>query len=471
MIGVVLGLAACSGDDARSSVNVVVSEGDPALATRLERLDLIVERLDDRGVGEVHLHRSHVPSFAPDGRLRPWAEVVRPAREGDTRLYRYRAVGIVAGTEVVFRQARLPFLRGARLVLPLQLDGSCVGRSCAPAETCAAGACRDDYVPPCSLLTESGSPECDDAGTSMDARTSDARTNDASPLDSPVLDASPSIDARGDTSSLDARADVPVLDAETMLDVGSADASPPVGCTTEADCPSDGLSCTSGPICSDGTCIHTLMPGTCLIDGACRGNAERNPSNDCEECAPSTSPTGWSPRTGSCDDGLYCTVSDACAAGVCRGSRRGCGDALSCTTDSCNEDDDRCDNTILPGRCLIGALCYSEGAVQMGNDCHQCISSVSATDWTVPPGRCLVGTTCVTDGTRGGTCTECRSTVSQTSWSPVDDDTPCSTNGRGSCCAGTCFEGDDDHCGSCATACVSPRYCDCVILSCFCRMD
>jgi formylglycine-generating enzyme required for sulfatase activity len=45
-----------------------------------------------------------------------------------------------------------------------------------------------------------------------------------------------------------------------------------------------------------------------------------------------------------CDDGLYCTVSDACSGGECVGPDRDCGDLDICTVDSCDEDADSCMN-------------------------------------------------------------------------------------------------------------------------------
>lgn len=47
-----------------------------------------------------------------------------------------------------------------------------------------------------------------------------------------------------------------------------------------------------------------------------------------------------------CNDGLYCQVGDACAAGVCVGpDARDCNDGAVCTVDTCNEGTDQCDNT------------------------------------------------------------------------------------------------------------------------------
>src|SRR5206468_72043 len=47
-------------------------------------------------------------------------------------------------------------------------------------------------------------------------------------------------------------------------------------------------------------------------------------------------------NTASCDDGMFCTVNDTCSEGVCSGSPRNCDDNNPCTYDSCDEDNDVC---------------------------------------------------------------------------------------------------------------------------------
>ncbi len=50
---------------------------------------------------------------------------------------------------------------------------------------------------------------------------------------------------------------------------------------------------------------------------------------------------------GACEDGLFCTINDACASGVCApGTPRSCDDSNACTTDSCNENTDACDHPV-----------------------------------------------------------------------------------------------------------------------------
>ncbi len=77
-------------------------------------------------------------------------------------------------------------------------------------------------------------------------------------------------------------------------------------CGTDTDC-DDGSECTDD---------------ICEAAGDCRHDFNRNP----------------------CDDGLYCTVLDACSGGECVGPDRDCGDSDICTVDSCDEDADSCVN-------------------------------------------------------------------------------------------------------------------------------
>ena len=63
------------------------------------------------------------------------------------------------------------------------------------------------------------------------------------------------------------------------------------------------------------------------------------------------------PDTTPCDDGLYCTDPDTCTAGVCGGGARDCSDSVSCTVDTCDEVNDKCDNTPNDGLCPTDTVC------------------------------------------------------------------------------------------------------------------
>lgn len=83
----------------------------------------------------------------------------------------------------------------------------------------------------------------------------------------------------------------------------------------------------------------------CFIEGVCLADTATHPMNGCAGCVPDVSRTGWSPlpRDRRCDDGVFCTMRDACdGAGVCIGSPMTCDDGDTCTTDSCDEAADMC---------------------------------------------------------------------------------------------------------------------------------
>ena len=85
----------------------------------------------------------------------------------------------------------------------------------------------------------------------------------------------------------------------------------------------------------------------------------------------SQSTDSWTDDDGaSCDDGLFCTVSDQCHTGVCSGTARNCADGVGCTVDSCNETTDSCDNTPANGVCDNGQYCDGAETCDPVNDCQ-----------------------------------------------------------------------------------------------------
>src|SRR5262249_57467457 len=64
-----------------------------------------------------------------------------------------------------------------------------------------------------------------------------------------------------------------------------------------------------------------------------------------------------------CDDGQFCTVNEACHGGSCSGGvPRSCDDGNACTSDSCDETNDRCVNSPLPS-------CCGNGVTEAGEQC------------------------------------------------------------------------------------------------------
>jgi serine protease len=152
-----------------------------------------------------------------------------------------------------------------------------------------------------------------------------------------------------------------IVDAYKALQWGAGPA-----CSIDADC-DDGLYCNGAEAC---------VAGTCKTGTAVECSALSNQCNDgvCDEtldsCVAQPKPNGTS-----CDDGLYCNVGETCQAGACTGgSARSCDDGKTCTTDSCNEDLDKCENTWPACDLLVkDACCGPECDSTNDSDCPSAV--------------------------------------------------------------------------------------------------
>jgi len=110
----------------------------------------------------------------------------------------------------------------------------------------------------------------------------------------------------------------------------------------------------------------------------CTSNANCDDGNACTDDTCVDNDCVYTPDdTNSCDDGLFCTVGDACSAGSCGGTARVCNDADECTVDSCNEGTAQCDYTPLDTpECVMTCSAY-------------CVAIVGTTD-----GACITGSAC-----------------------------------------------------------------------------
>lgn len=146
-------------------------------------------------------------------------------------------------------------------------------------------------------------------------------------------------------------------------------------------------------------------PG-CKIDGVCIGPGEPHPGNACQECDPARARDAWSDREGPCDDGLFCTVDDACQVGMCIGFQRVCEDGVACNgSSSCDEAGRRCtpdENQCQRGElcdtasgtcvstctgCSVEGVCVPPSAEKAGNPCLVCQPEMSSTDYTPAQGK------------------------------------------------------------------------------------
>jgi uncharacterized protein (TIGR03382 family) len=175
-------------------------------------------------------------------------------------------------------------------------------------------------------------------------------------------------------------------------------------CTTAAGAP--GLCrasvCCTG--CFDGTrCVlGTTVPACGRAGAMCASCADTDActSDLCTTgaCVHPSAPTG----TG-CNDGSFCTLTDACdGMGRCVGGGPTCDDGESCTTDSCDEGADRCTNTARAD----GTACTSgsAGVCRVGSCCTGCWDG----------SLCQFGGTPAACGAGGGACASCTDTDSCT---------------------------------------------------------
>ncbi|MGC4121613.1 MAG: Ig-like domain repeat protein [Myxococcales bacterium] len=211
-------------------------------------------------------------------------------------------------------------------------------------------------------------------------------------------------------------------------------------------CTSDALSCTADTCDGAGACGHGLYTG-CFIEGACVSAGSADPANECRDCNPALSTSGYSAKA----SGLACTDDGvANTLDVCDG-------AAACTHP-------------LKGTCVIDGKAYDSGTANPQNPCQSCDSVTSATAWSnravqfpcasdgltctpdVCDGQgacthaiasgCIIAEACVAEGAADpkDACFTCQGETSQTSYSLVSSDA----------CAGACATD---------TACPSGTWC------------
>jgi len=186
-------------------------------------------------------------------------------------------------------------------------------------------------------------------------------------------------------------------------------------CDGAGSCRGD-TTCDDGDACSVDSCEprwgcdnSQVTPGLCRIDGECVADGTAAPNNPCLRCSASINQYGWAPQpvTVACNDSKHCTTDDHCdGGGACIGTARSCGDGLDCTTDSCNEALDRCDQALLPSRCLIGNQCWAAQALRPDNGCYRCDPSAATTAWSLADGASCSDADICSDGDvcGGGVC-------------------------------------------------------------------
>ncbi len=129
-----------------------------------------------------------------------------------------------------------------------------------------------------------------------------------------------------------------------------------------------------GVPCGDPSTTACSNPDSCDGFGLCR-------SNDLSKGT-------------ACDDGLFCTVGETCAAGICIGAARDCSDAIPCTTDSCDEALQTCINDEVSCVCTTMVNSTPSSCASDARIPHQRTQSTSLLGWDSIDLDFNIGCTC-----------------------------------------------------------------------------
>ena len=109
-------------------------------------------------------------------------------------------------------------------------------------------------------------------------------------------------------------------------------------------------------------CISDGNPPDCDDDVACTEDSCSDASASCVN----------TPLDSRCDDGLFCNGSESCdtTLGCQQGEKPACDDQIECTADSCNEDDDSCLHLADNSLCDDGLFCSGEEICSLETGCE-----------------------------------------------------------------------------------------------------
>ena len=156
----------------------------------------------------------------------------------------------------------------------------------------------------------------------------------------PTTDADEDIDGVGDCDDL-----CPATPLGTAVD-GDGCPLTTGGCTSNAQC-DDGLWCNGAETCAAGTCVAGTPP-SCGDAFGCTADACDEANDRCTHQA----------NDAACNDGAWCNGTETCSvtAGCVAGTPPSCEDAFGCTTDACDEANDRCTHQANDAACNDGGV-------------------------------------------------------------------------------------------------------------------
>ena len=234
------------------------------------------------------------------------------------------------------------------------------------------------------------------------------------------------------------------------------------GQTDEQTC-DDGLLCTTDACAAPFQCVNALLPGNCLIDGACHIGGQYNPNNPCQLCDPTRTSSLWSqaPNT--------CLIGDACYPANAVNPLNAC--------QICQPNQSPTGWSQVANSCQIAGVCYGPGEANPDNPCEICVPAASTSTWSQAQNTCNIQGQCFAAGPRpDNPCQVCDPTRNATGWvnAPTntlcDDGNACSAqstcDGSGVCVGNTsCDDGvacTFDACNpqtGCDHSVVTPGYC------------
>jgi hypothetical protein len=126
------------------------------------------------------------------------------------------------------------------------------------------------------------------------------------------------------------------------------------------DC-NDGLYCTTSDKCDgSGSCTGDVRDCSDANDQCNLGVCQESPPS----CVPQPDNEGQD-----CVDGVFCTTGETCQSGICTGGTiTDCSDGVDCTIDTCDSQNDQCQNQADDSYCDDGVACTSE-TCDLINDC------------------------------------------------------------------------------------------------------
>jgi len=131
-------------------------------------------------------------------------------------------------------------------------------------------------------------------------------------------------------------------------------------CDEDVDC-DDNVFCNGAETCVSNTC-QPGIPVNCDDGTACT----------VDSCNEATDACDHAPNDSLCDNGLFCDGSETCdpLLGCQVGTPVDCDDGVACTTDSCNEATDSCDNVSDDSLCDNGLFCDGPETCDPKLDCQ-----------------------------------------------------------------------------------------------------